>query len=299
MPPKETAIDFHQYLANDDSLPDRFNVYKKELGETIPISRNRRDFYKISLLTTGEGLLSYDDRVFHIKGHMLGFFNPLIPYSWQPISQDNAGYFCLFTDDFVNPQLTAESLANSPLFKVGGIPILELDAHTERFLQGIFEQMLAEMKSSYTYKYELMRSYVQIIIHEAMKMESLDNTEVSASSAVRLSNLFIELLERQFSTVSPECPLQLKTAGEFAERLSVHINHLNRVLKNVTGKTTSEHLAARTLREARSLLLHCDWSISEIGYCLGFRHASNFNIFFKRQTGQSPHRFRQQRTSIS
>jgi len=154
------------------------------------------------------------------------------------------------------------------------------------------------MQSNYVNKYELMRSYIQIVIHEAMKLEPRNSTQ-AASSAIRIINLFAELLETQFSIVSPERPLQLKNAGEFAERLSVHINHLNRVLKNVTGKTTSEHLAMRTLKEAKSLLIHSNSNITEIGYCLGFRHASNFNIFFKRQTGQSPQHFRQQHTSIS
>jgi AraC family transcriptional activator of pobA len=47
------------------------------------------------------------------------------------------------------------------------------------------------------------------------------------------------------------------------------------------------------------LLLHSSWDIAEIGYCLGFEHASNFNIFFKKQTGQTPNHFRRQPVAIA
>lgn len=296
---KETASDFHRRFTNDNSVPGRFNVYKKEPCSTTPIPHNRRDFYKISLVTSGEGILSYADRAFHVKDSVVAFSNPMVPYSWEPISQDNSGYFCLFTEEFINPHLTADSLANSPLFKVGGTPVLVPNARAMQFLTGIFEQMLTEMQSSYANKYELMRSYVQIIIHEALKIEPLENTHQPGNSAVRLSARFMELLERQFPIAASGQTMELKNAGEFAEALSVHTNHLNRVLKEITGKTTSELLAARVLREARDLLMHSNLDITEISYCLGFKHASNFNIFFKKQTDQTPQRFRRQHVSIS
>jgi hypothetical protein len=36
---------------------------------------------------------------------------------------------------------------------------------------------------------------------------------------------------------SVEQPLQLKTAQDFASNLSVHVNHLNSSVKNITGKS--------------------------------------------------------------
>jgi AraC-like DNA-binding protein len=167
------------------------------------------------------------------------------------------------------------------------------------FLIGIFEQMLTEMSSSYKNKYELLRSYVQIIIHEALKIELPENHYRPGASSNRISDLFLELLERQFPVTSPQDVIRLKNASEFASQLSVHTNHLNRSLKEITGKTTSEHIAGRMIKEARALLLHSNWDIAEVGYCLGFEHPSNFNIFFKKQTGQTPNHFRRQITAKS
>jgi AraC family transcriptional activator of pobA len=294
MQQRETASAFHQHFTKDGSEPGHFNVYKKELCGTTPLPHNRRDFYKISLVTEGEGLLSYADKTYHVKNSVAAFSNPMIPYSWEPISGDNAGYFCLFTEEFINHHLKADSLADFPLFKAGGNPVLFPDQNTMKFLSGIFEQMLTEIQSSYVNKYELLRSYVQIIMHEALKIEPADNNFKTGTSSARISNLFLELLERQFPIPSLQHTVRFRNANEFAAQLSIHTNHLNRALKETTGKTTTELISERMIKEAKALLLHSNWDIAEVGYCLGFGHPSNFNIFFKKQTGQTPNHFRRQ-----
>ena len=93
--------------------------------------------------------------------------------------------------------------------------------------------------------------------------------------------------------------IKLKNANEFATQLNVHTNHLNKALKEITGKTTSQWIAERNAKEAKALLLNSNWDIAEIGYSLGFEHPSNFNIFFKNQTGKTPNSFRKQDVAIS
>ena len=59
-----------------------------------------------------------------------------------------------------------------------------------------------------------------------------------------------------------------------------------------TGKTTTDHIAARLSREAKALLWHTDWNIAEVGYSLGFDEPTHFNYFFKKHTGLAPSAFR-------
>jgi AraC-like DNA-binding protein len=68
---------------------------------------------------------------------------------------------------------------------------------------------------------------------------------------------------------------------------------LNRSVKQVTGKTTTNLIAARIVREAEALLQHTDWDIAQIGYGLGFEEPANFTNFFKKHTRRSPGEFRQ------
>ena len=297
---KESARDFHQRHGREYSNSGQFYVYRVEdFCNDISLPSNRRDFYKICLVTRAEGLFTYGDAVYHVKDNSLTFTNPMVPYSWEHISTGETGYFCLFTEEFVNHQLKAESFAGSPLFRTSGNPVWVPDEAIVLFLCGIFEKMLAEMKSSYVNKYDLLRSYVQIVIHEALKAGASAPELRSGASSARLSDSFLQLLESQFPIASPQHPIRLRNANEFAGQLAVHTNHLNRALKETTGKTTTELISERLIREAKALLLHSNWNITEIGYGLGFDHAPNFNIFFKKGSGVTPNQFRKKVVAIS
>lgn len=53
-----------------------------------------------------------------------------------------------------------------------------------------------------------------------------------------------ELLERQFPIDENHQALQFRSASDFAAQLNVHVNHLNRAVKETTEKTTSQVIAA-------------------------------------------------------
>ncbi|WP_235917492.1 helix-turn-helix domain-containing protein [Hymenobacter busanensis] len=70
------------------------------------------------------------------------------------------------------------------------------------------------------------------------------------------------------------------------------MNHLNRAVKEATGKPTTVHIAERIIGEAKALLHHTSWSTAEIAYSLGFEYPTYFNNFFKKHTGTTPLAFR-------
>lgn len=268
-----------------------FNVFTREnCFRSTPYGR--RDFYKISLIV-GQGRLYYADRWVDIKQPALLFSNPSTPYSWEAISDDQKGYFCLFTTSFLqsgNPHLLLHQL---PMFKVGGEFVYFVDDSKRKVISELFDKMIAEINTSYVHKYDLLRNYVQLIIHEAMKMQPIETYQPHSSSA-RVCDLFLDLLERQFPIDNQERTLELRTAQDYAKALAVHVNHLNRAIKETTGRTTTQHIAERLIKEAKALLLHSDWNIAEIAYSLGFSYPPYFNNFFRKQTKMTPGVFREQ-----
>jgi len=55
---------------------------------------------------------------------------------------------------------------------------------------------------------------------------------------------------------------------------------------------TEALLAERILQEAKILLKHSAWKVSEIAYSLGFTEVTHFNNFFKKHVQLSPLKFR-------
>lgn len=269
-----------------------FNVFRLEdcLDKDTPVRYARRDFYKITLIR-GRNRYHYADKSIETDGTALIFFNPQVPYTWESISGDTTGYFCIFTSAFFTEKIKG-NLNDLPMFAFGGKPSYILDESQEQAVAALFEKMINEINSDYAFKYDLLRSYLNEMIHLALKTQPAENLYEHPNANSRITTIFNELLERQFPIETPVQRFTMRSARDFADNLAVHVNHLNRAIKNTTGKTTTTLIAERIVAEAKALLKHTDWNISEISNCLGFEEAAHFNNFFKKLTSQSPSKFR-------
>lgn len=276
---------------NNELKLQGFKAFQIEQDGADTRTYSRKEFYKICL-TTGKSKIHYSDKTFEQEGTILFFGNPHIPYSWETISTTYIGYTILFSEDFFKNSERSESLQQSSFFKIGGTPVLKITEEQRGFLNTIFLKMIEEQESDYAYKDELIRNYISLIIHESLKLEPEENFEQNKNASSRLASVFLELLERQFPIETVNTPLQLKTAQSYAQYLNVHVNYLNRAVKEITGKSTTTHITERIITEAKALLQHTDWSISEIAYSLSFDYPTYFNNFFKKQTGTNPKAFR-------
>lgn len=230
---KETLEDFYNKLKiTRPEIPTpslgmindigHFNVFNRTtVCSNVPSVFSRRDFYKISLII-GNGILHYPDAQIEIKGRALLFTNPNIPYSWESTSPKPAGFFCLFTENFIHNR--NETLRDSLLWRINDNPVIHISEEQEVTLRDIFIKMMKEMDGDYIHKYDLLRNYVQLIVHEALKVKPQDVVFKQNNASARLTALFIELLERQFPIGSTEHILELKTAHDFAFRLLVHVD---------------------------------------------------------------------------
>jgi AraC-like DNA-binding protein len=288
------------YRAKDLRMPENmgkenghFNVFNAEefVGHHAkPLPYSRKDFYKVALIS-GRNRYYYADKTMEVESHALFFANPQVPYQCEPLAEEQSGLFCIFTEAFFH-QFTTVKLLDYPVFKPGGQPIVFLPQEQVGPIREIFEKMLAEMSSNYQHKLDLCRNYVMELIHMGLKMQPIEISPSHSNASTRISSLFTDLLERQFPIESPVQQVNFRSATDFATQLSVHVNHLNKALKDATGKSTSELISERMIQEAKALLRHTDWNVSEIGYCLGFQEPAHFNNFFKKKTQLTPRSFR-------
>ena len=279
-----------------------FNVFNlaeimQEAREKPAMSCASRAFYKISFLT-GNSIAEYPDRAVEISRPTLIFTTPKSPLYWSPMGRQT-GQFCVFTAEFLHPTRSGVMLDELPIFKSPEHPVYALsDADIDR-VKGIFENMESEIASNYAYKYDLLRAYTLELIHLGQKLQSTVMLHPNHSASARTTSLFLELLERQFPLESPQQKVVFRAAKQYADHLAVHINHLNKVLKETTGLTTTELIAGRILQEAKALLRHTDWTIAEIADSLGFSDFAHFAKFFKSETSFSPGAFRNQTKSLN
>ena len=293
----ETIEEF--YKKKFDWMPDNirneighFNIFKLEpfIGDKAqPVPYKRRDYFKI-MLVIGNSKVHFADKVVEVQKQAISFSNPLIPYKWEHLDNVRDGAFCVFNEHFFNQY---GNLNQYSVFQPNGTHIFELTDEQVRKVQSIYEHIFEEINSEYKHKYDVLRTLVFELLHFAMKMQpsaKIDKQTINASQ--RISTLFLELLERQFPIDDNHQTVGLRSASDYANLLNVHVNHLNRALKETTSKTTSQIISDRILQEAKILLKHSAWSVTEIAYSLGFNEVTHFNNFFKKHIQSSPLKFR-------
>ena len=270
-----------------------FNVADLMLAnrDRPPMTFDRRAFYKISLIR-GRSRIEYADQVVDVDGGALWFASSRVPYRWLPHDQSQTGYFCIFTDEFLQPTKGRMALEELPFYQPGAYPVVPVAETEFSAIEAIFRKMEQEIASDYAYKYDLLRAYLLEMIHYVQKLQPTPVLAPIPNASARLAAQFADLLERQFPLESPQQRLRLRTATDYAAQLAVHVNHLNRVLKEATGHTTTALVSSRVAQEAKILLKQTSWNISEIADSLGFADVAHFCNFFKRQTGLTPGEFR-------
>jgi AraC family transcriptional activator of pobA len=269
-----------------------FNVFRLEpfVGEKAkPVPYKRRDFFKIMLII-GKSRVHYADKVIDVQKQALSFSNPQIPYKWEHLENVRNGAFCIFNHHFFHQY---GNLSQYEVFQPGGTHVFELTDEQVEKISSIYDRMFEEIGSEYVHKYDVLRNLVFELLHFAMKMQpsaKVFRQKINASQ--RISALFLELLERQFPIDDNHQKINLRSASDFAKQLNIHINHLNRSVKETTQKTTSQIIAGRILQESKILLKQSAWNVSEIAYALGFTEVTHFNNFFKKHVNLSPLKFR-------
>lgn len=276
-------------LKNDLGHFNLFNLEPYLEGKMKAVPYRRRDFYKV-MLFKGASTVHYADRVYEVKKQALSFSNPLVPYKWDHMSQNASGVYCIFNPHFF---MNFGQIQQYEVFQPNGTHVFELTDEETIKVEEIFKKMRQEFDSEYKYKYDVLRNLVFELIHFGMKLQPAAIQQVQHGNAsLRIASIFLELLERQFPIDESHTSIQLRSASDFADQLNIHVNHLNRAVKEMTGKTTTQLIAERILQESKVLLKHSSWNVSEVAFALGFTEVTHFNNFFKKQVNLSPTQFR-------
>jgi AraC family transcriptional regulator, transcriptional activator of pobA len=276
-------------LKNDIGHFNLFPLEPVEAGKTKPIPYKRRDFYKI-ILVIGDINMCYADKVIAIHQQALVFSNPQIPYKCEQLEQIKGGFYCIFNHHFFHQ---FGNLNQYAVFQPNGHHVFDLTDEQVEQITAIYKKMFEEINSNYRHKYDVLRNLVFELLHFAMKMQpTIHFNQPPINAAQRIAALFLELLERQFPIDENHPSVNVRTASGFANQLNVHVNHLNRAVKETTQKTTTQIIAERILQESKILLKHSNWNIAEIAYALGFTEVTHFNNFFKKHAQVTPSKFR-------
>lgn len=107
---------------------------------------------------------------------------------------------------------------------------------------------------------------------------------IAIDSKMELTSRFLALVAERFN--------KEKRVRYYADCLRITPRHLSQVVKQVTGKSASQHIDYFVVREAKLLLTGHTLNIAEIAEKLRFSNPSFFGKYFKKHAGITPMSFK-------
>lgn len=157
----------------------------------------------------------------------------------------------------------------------------QLDDNQELKFTALYEQIHTVLSEKHFHELQLIKSYVNILIHEFDSVLRSTITVVTENheTPALISN-FKSLLVRDFKSQ--------RAVAYYGDKLNVTAKHLSELLKEKTGRSASQWINEAIVLEAKVLLQRGDYTVANVSEQLNFSDQSVFGKFFKANTGMSP-----------
>ena len=166
------------------------------------------------------------------------------------------------------------------------LPLLKPNVGDIEILETVWKMLLIEMASQDNLQLEMLQMMLKRILILCTRFYKnqmdFEKIEVIQVDLIRDFNFLVEQHFRSKHSVD-----------EYALLLNKSPKTLANLFKKAGNKTPSQFIQGRIMLEARRLLRYTDKTISEVAYEIGYEDIQSFSRFFKKQEGQSPSDFKE------
>ena len=280
-PPDDQAFDF----IHVETIVSRSSIH----DWTIRAHRHR-NLFQILLIERGGGEMTFD-------AARLSFAAPaaiLVPaaiahgFRFEPNVTD--GWVLTFTEDAAGALTDRAGEALTRLRALAAEPIVSIGEGTEfARLSALCAELFEE--------HSLAREGYRLAMRGLLVLVAVGVARLSASRA-RTGSVTLQPADAtvaQLRALVDEFFRKERLLAFYAEKLGMTVDRLNDHVKRSTGVTAGHLIRQRVLTEAKRQLVFTTQPIHDIAQELAFADPSHFARFFRKQTGTTPHEFRDQR----
>lgn len=253
----------------------------------FPIRPGRSTAYHFCWLKKGQMVRTNALQNYLIGPDMIWFYKSGEIMSTESCSPDAEGYYCIFDKDFILQLLkTQSSLDDLPFFQSDGNPMIKLSPEESIETNSLLKRMEEEHLHQKAEKNAMIGVLLYQLLLSMKRLSSMLTDKKIHSAPEILTHQFLQSLKTHALTQNP--------VTFYADMLNITANHLNKCVKDCSGKPVTAHIAEMVILEAKVRLKQTPHNISEIAEQLGFENLSYFSRVFKKHTGMTPKDYRQQ-----
>lgn len=253
----------------------------KLVKKRVPASRSMHN--TCIYLTSGRATMKVGSEQYMISKGELLFVPAGQVFSFGP-GDVNTGYLLGFHPDMLTAINGKDTAHHFEFLKVWGCPKVSPPSEVSPFILATCRRLLLEYRSHAVQRHAILRAYLISLLAEAAAAYTVAEPKGSLASRT-IANRFRELVVAHIA--------REQRVTDYARRLHITPNHLNKVVKAATGKSPTRWIDEAIVTEAKVMLYQSDQSIGEIAAAVGITDAAYFSRLFKKYEGITPATYRQ------
>ncbi len=246
----------------------------------------RSDYYQIGICLAGKAELKANLKTYTIEPNCLVVLSPHIIKQWTFRSDDIQFLSLFFTSDFITTNNNLH-LDRFHFFDSVASHCFKITAAQSKNVIDSFKLIQQKYETPHAYRNEILKNLINSLLFETESIYEQQSV-VSRPAQTRsqlLASEFVKLVNMHSSIE--------RSVKFYASKIFISPKHLNKTVKEITGKTAGEWIDETVILEAKVLLQNPSLTVSQISDLLHFTDQFTFSKFFKRTIGLSPVAYKQ------
>ncbi|MFS0868919.1 AraC family transcriptional regulator [Paenibacillus xylanilyticus] len=275
-----------------------FAIHLRSVGSDWNYPAHEHPQYELNYVTEGMQHMTVNGQLYAQKAGELLLIPPGSIHSSQSQNGQGFTYFCMHFD--IDDQLFLSLLARikQVLFHSDSPVTLKIEPVLQKLMNSANENTasntMVQRMQLQSAVFELFGHLWEAVSQEAAHLFTEGYERIELAHQIR--NRLQGLVNQQFKQ-GHESDTHYGI-DDIAAELGISSSHCNRVFKQVFGQSPRVVLSEMVLHEAKVLLGNPKLSVQSIAAMLGYRDIAHFSRQFKRWSGMSPSRYRQEQPAV-
>ncbi len=252
-------------------------------------AHRHRNLFQILLIERGGGEMTFDVARLPFVAPAAILVPAAIAHGFRFEPDMTEGWVISFTEDAAEPLTDRAGDALTRMRALAAEPVVPIRDEAEMVrLSALCRELFEEGSLARGgYRFAMRGLLVLIAVSVARLAASRERLGTIAQPADTTVVQLRVLIDENFRAQ--------RQLGFYADKLSMTVDRLNDRVKQSTGVTAGHLIRQRLLTEAKRQLVFTAQPIYDVSKELAFADPSHFARFFRKQTGTTPHEFRDRR----
>lgn len=250
------------------------------------------NFYSVFLKDCNCGDIRYGRNYYDYQDGTLLFMAPMQVMTVENGSTEMPrGWVLMFHPDLLRGTHIGDNIHRFTFFSYDVNEALHLSRQERETVLGCFRNIDSELHHAADHNSkELIVQNLELFLSYSKRFyerQFITRSQADSDLLVRFERLLSEY-------IVSDAPRHhgIPTAKWCAECMNLSTGYLNDLLREETGKSTTDHIQLQLMERAKTLLADPRKTVSEVAYELGFEYPQYFNRMFKKCVGMSPSEYR-------